>query len=490
MTLPAILVPVRAGTDVEFQGAPPIAPRASSSQTVALIITKDWGLGNQVVAVSDWADFLAKFGDTQDSGYQAVASAIDGQGLDGAAGAGSLMVYRQVGSDGAAASVVIHNTAMSPAAALTLTAIYKGTKGNSFSYSIAADPVIEGNDVLTVIIGGVPKESYSFVATDITSVAAAIAANQNSEVVPSGVTTGVSLHTSAGTSFTGGNDGSDDIANGDVLDALAALTYKSFSHLAFEDLTDDSLQAAVLSWVQAQSNANRPVQLIVGGDSDDTSTDAITRSALLADPHVVNLGVGTYLDSLTGNTVSTSQLAPRVAGALAQLGLVDSGTFARFGSLTVVGQSGPQDDEIDLCVAGGVTIFTPAVADDATTKIEQCLTTYTANTDALPYAIFSDPRLVSIMDTYVLLMKQWGDANSIGRAINADTLSAVKQKATSITADFEGQGLIVPASDTFDIVSPQPNQIGVGNLRQAIVYDFGFTFAPTNLHLLARGSVG
>lgn len=480
----SVVVPKRPGTDLSFQGAPSLKPASNAADTVAIVITHDSGPANEVVECPTFEKFTELFGNSATGGRTAVASAFDGQGLPGAGGAGTVLVYRQVSSEGASAKVELKNS--TPAVALKLTAKSKGTRGNSISAAVVAGA--GETAVLNILFNGVVVESYTYPKTNIKAAAEAVNANSSSLVTAEEVITGVALGLTPGTALAGGNNGAT-LAGEDYLSACEALKFEQFTRLAFEDLVTAEIQATVLSWLTEMVEKNRPVTLVVGGDAGDTMAEAVTRSTALASPHIVNLGVGTYEDSLVGETLSTAQLAPRVCGALAGLGLSHSGTFARFGSLTIV--TGPQDDEVEEAIANGVTVFSEAVADDATTKIELCQTTYTTTTNALvPFNIFSDPRLVAIMDVYVRNMKKWGDANSIGGVINLDSIAAVKQQAVEQASALEKLELIKPGSAFIEIVSPKPAEIPTGGLRQAIVYAFGWDFEPTNLHLIGLGSVG
>lgn len=482
----SVEVPVRPGTDITFEGAPALKPAQNAADTVAVVITHDSGPANTVVDCPTFEKFTEIFGNSATGGRTAVASVFDGQGLPGAGGAGNVLVYRQVSSEGAAGKVELENTAK--AKALKLEAKFKGTRGDSISITVASDIAEVADNILTVLFNGVAVESYTYLKTNIKALAEAINANSSSLVIATELVTGTALELHAGSALTGGNNGSTLIGS-DYLAACEALKFEQFVLLAFQDLVAAEIIATVKSWLAEMVDADRPVRLVTGGDEADTMAEAITRSSVAESDHIINLGVGTFLDDLVGETLSTAQLAPRVAGALAGLGLSRSGTFARFGSLHIV--TGPQDDEIEEAITNGVTVFSEAVADDATTKIELCQTTYQVKTNPLkPFDIFSDPRLVAIMDLYIRNMKKWGDANSIGGVINLDTIAAVKQRGIEEQAALEKLKLIKPGSGFLNIVSPQPNEIPTGGLRQAIVYAFGWDFLPTNLHLIGQGSVG
>lgn len=480
-----VLVPLRPGTDISFASAPEVKPAVNAAETVAVPITHDWGPINQVVACEDFEAFTEIFGESATAGRTAVASAFDGQGLPGAGGAGTVLVYRQAAAEALAASVQLKNS--TPAMALKLTAKYAGTRGNSISASIAADVAEPTKNICKILFNGAVVATYVYPKTNIKLLAEEINATEGSPVTAVAEITGVELTATAGTSLAGGNNGST-LINANYVSCLEALKFEPFSVLAFQNLTSSEILATTLSWLSEMVEKDRPVRLVVGGQSADTMAEAIARTAALESDHVINLGVGTYLDSLVNETLSTAQLAPRVAGALASLGMSRSLTFARFGSLSIV--TAPNGGELEEAINNGVTAFSEAIASDATVKIELAQTTYTTKTNPQKlFAVFSDPRCIAIMDNYVRNMKQWGDENSIGATINEDTIAAVKSKGVEEQTQLEKQELIVPGSGFFEITSPQTGRVGTGKLRQAIVYKFGWAFEPTNLHLIGQGSV-
>lgn len=496
-----LLKPIIPGTVIRFVGEsiPRIAP--SFAEVVAVPITHDWGpLGSDPAGtdgkqggpqlVTSFAEFTALFGDSDTPGRTAVAGAFAGQGLPGAGGAGGVLVYRMGASAVHRATISLNNTAGSPAAALKLDALYKGARGNLISAVIDADPADATRDRLRIKFNGSVVETYVYAETNIAALAASINTRSN-YVSATSLVTGTTLAATAGTSLATGADGAT-LTSAEWLGMLDAMEFGQFSILAPFDLTDSGIQASILSWVRAQEDANRPLICVFGGAAGETVDTAVTRSTALADPHVVNLGVGTYHDDLLGKDLSTSQLAPRIAGILAARGETASLTYAKIAGLHIVGETGAPTDAVETAVQNGVTVLMRASSPDADLRIAKGVTTFTSTSDAArPLDVFSDPRLIRIMDIYIRGMKEWGDDTIIGNTpVGPDTRDAVRGEARRRQDALRERGLILTIAtggsiDPFVIVEDP----GDPDLADAVPYQFGWHFARTSNYILGEGKV-
>ena len=126
----------------------------------------------------------------------------------------------------------------------------------------------------------------------------------------------------------------------------------------------------------------------------------------------VNLGVGSLVDSLLG-PLSTSQLAPRVAGILAARGETMSLTFAR-----MAGSSPgvlPVDADVLTAFGSGVVVFGQDSNQDSPIRVEKGLTTYIDTTQPTkPYLIYRNPKFVRTMHGIELEITDWSATNAIG----------------------------------------------------------------------------
>lgn len=484
-------------TSIRFVGETVARVAPSFADVVAVPMATDWGpMGVDISSDADrvatsFPEFEQKYGTSDTAGRRAVLSAFNGIGLPGQGGAGGVIPYRMATADADFATLTLDNTAA--ADALVLTAAYKGTRGNRLKAVVGDDPQDNTKDRLRILFDGAEVERYTYAPTAI----AALAADVNARSVwvsASGAVNGTALAVTpaGGTALAGGDDG-DVLTGTEYLEALTALQYAQFSVLAFPNLTDAGISATVLAWVQSQENANRPVMLVVGGAAGESVSAAITRSATFADPHVVNLGVGTYHDDLLDRDVSTAELAPRIAGVLAARGRDKALTGAEIGGLSNVGATGIETDDIRAAIDGGVTVLRRTSSADAELVIAQGVTTYISKSDdARPYNVFSEPRFIRIMDIFIRRVKGYGDTKIVGDLpVTQEARDAVRAFASTEMAELLRTGLIMAEDAARQIPAPFvstpiPSDAA---LSDAILFEFGWQFTPTTNYVLGQGRV-
>jgi hypothetical protein len=363
-------------------------------------------------------DFQAQFGSSATVGYRAVKQAFKGEGLQGRGGAGEVLVYRIVGSSGKAATIAIQN--ITPAAALTVNAKYPGSFGNNIGYKSHVNASDATKNDFLVYVSGQLAETYTYAKASILSLVNQI--NAGSQWVTATLTLdGVALPTTVApdviTPLATGNDGST-LVQADWQNMIAACTTARFSLFAAFDMTDPTTLTSLQTWCQ-QSNLNgRRFMMVVGGASTDTAATAVARSTTLealsaggGGENIVNVGVGTLVDSEFG-TLSTSQLAPRIAGILAARGESMSLTFARLAD-TVAGVM-PTDSDITACFNGGVVCFGQDSNTDSPVRVEKGLTTYIGGDSTKPYLIYRNPKFVRTMHGIELDITNWSASNAVG----------------------------------------------------------------------------
>lgn len=480
--------PVRPGTYITIVGQKAATSPIGGGSTVAVPFQHDWGPVGVGAPLQSIFDFESVYGTSQTDGRQAVLEALTGAG---GTGAGAVLPVRLGSSSQASATLVLNNT--SSASALTLTAKYPGVRGNRLIPAVidyAPDATRNVLQLYTDTYSGDPLEQFIHVDGDINGLAAAI--NLTSQYVTATVNSAaapLALSGATPASMAGGVDPSP--LSADYVTALNALQVQEFSVIAFQNLTSSSIQATVLAWVRQMASRDQPVIWVVGGDTSDTLSSAITRSAALADPHVINVGVGQYIDDYKGGAiVSTAQLAPRIAGAFIGRGDTRSLTFARIEGIRPVpsgaGTPAPTLSEIEQAIQNGVTVFSRSLSPDADLKVEKGLTTFTSTTDPnRPLDIFSDPRLVRVTDLFLRGLKIWGDENIIGgQPVTDDLRGTVLVELLRRITELSRRGLIVPGTAAADVPSPADPQ-----LADAVPFTFSWQYTRTANYLLGQGRV-
>lgn len=487
--------PENPGTVVTIIGERIQSIPATFAETVAVPIVADWGpLGSertaeQKVPLQRFEEYEALYGSSDTPGRRAVYQAFKGMGVNGQGGAGAVIPYRMAVAGAAAAFRIFNNTGAAPA--ITLTAKYKGTLGNSITVAIGPDSRDATRDIVRLLLNGAEVERYVYTKTNITDLAAQI--NLRSKyVVASAVTSGTALAVTAGQVLQTGNSG-DVLDNAAWLAAFEALEFEQFTLIAPYNLTDATTRAAFVEWVRQMSAANRPVMGVIGGLAAETLADALTRSAAINDPDLVNVGVGTYRDSALARDLSTAELAPRIAGILAARGLKSALTFADVADLTVVGATGVQSDELVAAKNGGVTVLARSETGESDLHVNWGVTTFTDKASASrPYEYFSEPRLVRMNHIFIRNIRQYGNSKIVGDLpVGDDARDALRVEGTRLINEMLRDGLLEPGTPGTQIEppyfrTPVPNDPA---LRDAVLFEFGWAAAFTANFVIGVGRV-
>jgi hypothetical protein len=451
--------PKRPGAYVNFEAVERQSVPPSIGSVVAIPIVHDWGPYKQNVLVGSLAEFQAVYGASQDTpGFMAVQQAFRGEGLAGRGGAGAVLVHRFGGSAAAKSTRTLSNT--TPATSLTLTAKYEGTRGDDLRVTVQDYAADSSKTELILYDGGVELERYLFADTNINDLRDQI--NLNSDWVTAVANiTGVALAPVSSVAFSGGNDGTT-VVSGDWTNVMTALEPERFSVLSPFDLTDSSILASLKTWTVNLNSQGKRFFLVIGGALDETITTAVTRSGTLNDEDIINVGVGSVIDDglldVAGNPVvlSTSQLAPRIAGVVAQRGEAKSLTFARLADLRL--RVGPTEAGILTAFDGGVTVLSRDSHSLAPVRIEKGLTTYTANSAQKPYTIFRTPKFVRTMQGLELELEQWSTETIIGELpVNDKTRDAVIAFVRSRLQARQSAGIVQPGWSVSVDPDPPPS---------------------------------
>lgn len=480
--------PDNPGTHLEWSAQRTVRPPASVADTVAIPITHDWGpMGAEdggTEPYQEFGDWEGVYGDSDTPGRDAVLGAFVGPGVEGRAGAGAVIPFRMDDGDAAAST---HTFAAGATPMLKLTAIYKGTRGDRISALVESDPADPGTrDRLRILFDGVTVERYTYVKADIDAVVAAV--NARSRLVVGLRLAAAALLTHIGATALAGGDDGEGVVMADYVAALGQLEYKPFSVLCTQDLTDSGTLAAIEGWVQTQDAQDRPVRAVFGGPDAE----------------------GLLHDDFLDKDVSTSVVAARVAGALAGAGDERSLTLCPFAGLSPVGASdidaaiarssayddphvislaaGAGIDQLHSAAQAGVTVFRQVESASADVAIARCVTSFTDDADPnRSLELFSDARVIAVLDLYVREMRQWGDENSIGLRVTDEGRAAVRAQGIAMNDARVDRGIFEAGSDVTD--QPYFNTpTGVGP-ADGIPFEFGATITRTNNYLVGQGKV-
>jgi hypothetical protein len=187
---------------------------------------------------------------------------------------------------------------------------------------------------------------------------------------------------------------------------------------------------------------------VIGGALNETLAAAVARSASLNSEYFVNVGIGSVRDDamldVNGNGIvlSSSQLAPRIAGILAARGSALGATYARLNGDTIL--QGPTEGSILSAYDNGVTVLARDSDVEAPVHLEAVLTTYTVKTDnTKPYQVYSRPKYLRTMGAFETTLTEWAGRYIVGRmAVNSKTRDAVVGYAQAILQQYEEAGAV------------------------------------------------
>lgn len=425
-----------------------VPPGAGS--TVAIPILHDWGPFKEAKLIQSFPEFQALYGYSDTTpGYLAVKQAFIGEGLPGRGGAGAVLVYRFGASTAKKANKALQNT--TPATALTITAKYVGTRANALRLTTRVNATDAEKHDLVILDGTTVLEVYTFSKTNIANAAEQINKLSAWVTAVSNIT-GVALAIVANQALTEGADGTSP-TNGDWVAAIEQLSIERFGVFAPYDLTTAETIAAIKTWLRDQNdNKGKRFMAVIGGLAAETGTTANSRSETASDPEVINVGIGTYRSPNLGAggiaiELSTSQLAPRIAGILAQKGEYAALTYARLADLSIV--TGPTDAEIALAYDAGTLVLARDDDDDAPTHIKVGHSTWgesDASAEPLkPYKTYREPKYVRTMHGIQTDLSRYFRQNILGlRPVNDDTRDAVVSEAKALLAERQTLGVIQP----------------------------------------------
>lgn len=427
----ATTLPKLAGDYFTWEAEQTRSVPATIGGILAVAGTHDWGPVNTTAHPDDvkngtlcgsWTEFVTKFGATETELSRAVFLGFKGQGFGGRGGAGSVLVVRQAGSAAAIASKVLQNT--TPAAALTLTALYPGTRANALRVTVQVGTAV-GTKELLILDGALLKEKYVF-ANSGAGALAALAADINllSSWVSAAVTldAGVTLADIASTALTGGNDGTT-LTGGDWTTTMSVLDVARWAVLAPANLTDPTLLASLRAWQKDRNSRGARCLLVDGAAITETGGNvatAVSRAQGTNNWDEVVLGAAVIHDDAFNRDMSTAEYASRAAGGFIARGLKLDAFFMRFSDCSLV--SGPSLAGEEACLDGGVTTFSRDTNVDAPVFIKEGVTSY--SNDALstvdeqgakthPVALYKRIKNVRIQHAIELEASEWATSGMV-----------------------------------------------------------------------------
>jgi hypothetical protein len=367
--------------------------------TVGLIGRADWGPVDEWVEVTSEAELVSNFGvglSIPKLGKQAVRG-----------GAGALRVLRIAGSSVATAELVLDDAVPDPA--LTVSALYPGARGNTFSVSVAANPVA-GVD-LKVFEGATLLETFTSPDGHNDSFAELIhGVSRFIDAVVTGTANRV-VAAVASTPLAGGDSGATVVA-GDYTTAQAQVLGEDIDVLVQDDEDDDAIQDSLAAFAEDARLQGSRFITVIGSAAGDTLNGSITRATSFDNEGIVYVFPG-FTDT-EGVIYTGQEAAARVAGLIAAAGITKSVTFSPIPDGADV-ELRLTNSQVSQALGAGIL---PLVFDGTSVAVEKGINTLSTITEDKPLA-FTRIRTVMTLDAVQDGLEQ-GLKGLIGQVNNDD----------------------------------------------------------------------
>lgn len=306
---------------------------------VAICEPLSWGPEGEIMTINVGDDFTPYIGyDSTNNKALFLREIFKGSGHT--KGPVKVMLYRPTATGAAKATATIQP--------LTITAKYNGIRGNDISITIIADPDNEGSFTVQTVVDGAVKHAQTGKTVS--------GLQCNDWVVFSG--TG-DLAASAGTSLTGGNDGT--VSSAAYSAFLTALEPYTFNTLIY-DGQDSTVQAAYVAFIKRmRDNLGKKCQAVMAGvESNSDAVISVRNGVVLSD----------------GTTLTPAQTTWWVGGAEAGANYSESLVYAQYPDAINVSPR-LAASEIDEALSKGQIIFFEEFGSVKVVSDINTLTTYT-----------------------------------------------------------------------------------------------------------------
>lgn len=423
--------PVLAGFYSKIRQAQAVVAASGEGRVAAILASPNWGPEGEVVSVRSEREYDAVFGKTDNDARLAVIGALTGTGAPDS-GASEVKVYRYALSGNTAASLTLDDGVPDPA--LTITAKYKGTLGDSLAITVRSHPTEVAMDEIIVFLNNMQVESYTY--PEASTVAAAALINAESAYITAASTKEAQLAPVSAQPLTGGANGV--LTVGDVGVGLADLETEDFNIISLAGVSDPAALAALRSWVINENATARRILAVTGGPTGESFSAAGIRSALSSDSEdIVNAGFNVWTDGT--NTYSSAQMVGYYIGMIAGAGARRAITFDLFPPEFTLTDSGtPTRAQLESAVQSGVLI---AARTRNGVRVQRGNTTFTlANDPDRPLEDFGSIKSVRAMH-YV--------ENTLTEAIEGEWIGKIPNTpATRSNLVGEVKGFLKDAADS------------------------------------------
>lgn len=281
---------------------------------VAMPVKSDWGPIQKVTSVSTESELIKVFGTNSSlSAYKLGKLVLLGQPSE-------LLLYRMGDGNEKVASITLKDTATTPADVIKLETLYPTTR--AFNVSIKPDVADETLTDITLYEGTGWLYTFKVSGTIDEIVEQINGQSENVWLKATKVADGNGiLANTVSQLLTGGNDGTENIANENYVEAMSIFEQYTVNVFTLDGVSDTALQASAQAWIDRNKSVGYNVIGCFGGSSSTGVDAANAQSKTFNDECVVNVGNGGIYK---GVTYTPAESACYIAGIIAAATIKES----------------------------------------------------------------------------------------------------------------------------------------------------------------------
>lgn len=291
--------PIRPGFYNRFKAAAMARIQMGKRGIVAMPVKANWGPAKEVVRITSEKDLIDNFGSDMDyTAYKLGRLVLLGQPSE-------LLLYRLTDGKEKPATLTLKS---GDTDAIKVDTKYPTTR----KFKITVAPNILDDNAVDLILHEGSRPLYQFNSLSGTAEEIATLINDNIEnnwIVATALLQGeqaVSLDPIVSTGMTGGNDGVEEIAVGDYIEAMSVFEGRKFNGFALDGVSMPELHTSLRGWVERNRLHGKKIRAFIGGSAEDTIEDANNRSRSINYEGIVNVGVGGVLDGVAYTPAETA----------------------------------------------------------------------------------------------------------------------------------------------------------------------------------------
>lgn len=293
--------PIRPGFYNRFKAAALARIQMGKRGVVGMPVKANWGPVKKIERVTSEKDLINKYGSDMDyTAYRLGRLVLLG-------GPKELLLYRLTDGKEKPATVTLK---AGEKEVLKLDTKYPTTR----DFKITIEPNILDENLVNIVLYEGSRPLYTFKKLEGTTEEIAETINTDTEnqwlvatALEKDSEEQLKLDPIVSVAMTGGNDGTEEIAVDDYVDAMSEFEGRNINGFTLDGITTSSLQTSVAAWAQRNRKAGKKIRVYLGGPKEETLEQAIKKAKTTNAEGVMYVGaVGGILDEIEYTPAETA----------------------------------------------------------------------------------------------------------------------------------------------------------------------------------------